>query len=108
MATVDLTEKLGLAGRPVLKIKDVELTVNNSARNVLQLMTLVGGGDVEPTQILDAMEILFSAEDLEKLDALNLDFRDLTVVLQEAMDLVAGEVAGEAETLDTTLSTTSD
>ena len=108
MATVDLTEKLGLAGRPTLKIKDVELTVNNSARNVLQLMKLVGDGDVDPTQILDAMEILFSREDLEKLDGLNLDFHDLTVVLQEAMNLVAGEVEGEAATLGTTLSTTSD
>ena len=102
MATVDITEKLGLKGCPTIQVGETVLTVDNSARAVLKLMQIVDGENVTPAQVLEAMDVIFAAEDLEKLDSLNLSFNDLTILLQEAMGLVVGAVEGEAETLDTT------
>ena len=100
--TVDLTDKLGMGELPVIKIGSSELKVNNSAKSVLQLMALVGGEEVAPQGVLDALDIIFDAKDRKTLDKLNLSFEDLHTIISTAMDLIMGDVEGEAETLDTT------
>lgn len=100
--SIDLTDKLGLGEQPTIKLGNAEVSVNNSAKSVLQLMTLVGGDEVTPQNVLDAYELLFDAKDRKTLDKLNLSFVDLHLLIETAMQLIVGEATGETETLATT------
>ncbi len=89
---IDLTEKLGFAENPVIKIRDVEIEVNKSASNMLQIMQLISNGEeVGPAELFDAIKLIFGDDGAKKLDTLNLDVNDLMIVLTEAVNMVTGE-----------------
>lgn len=102
--TVNLTDKLGMAGRPKIEIGDVTLTVDTRAETMLKLMELLGDGEeFNPQDVFAAARILFDEDDYAELSAMELDFTDFNTVIATAMDLIAGGAAeGEAETLATT------
>lgn len=102
MANVDLTGKLGLAGKPTITIGKTVLTVDNSARTMLRIMEAVGD---EPgaKEMMAVAELVFCEKDRKALDALELSFEDFAKVVETAMDLITGDDAtGEDQTLDTT------
>ena len=98
---VDLTEKLGLAEKPAVKVGDVELVVDDSARNMLQIMKLMEEG-YTPQNIIDMCDLLFDKASRKELDKLGLSFADFTAVIEAAIDLVMGDGEGNAETPATT------
>ena len=87
---LDLTGKLGLAGKPRIKVGDVELVVNDSARDMLRIMQ-ISGGDVGPSELMEMCGLLFDADGRDALDALDLSLDDYTVVIDAAISLVTGE-----------------
>lgn len=98
---IDITEKLGFEPSPVLKIKDIELTVNDSAETMLRLvdiMTKKGGLE----GIMDCVPLLFSDADRKKLNKLKLNLKDFAAVVENAINLVTGEDTGEEESRTTT------
>ena len=101
MATIDLTDKLGISEKPTIKIGKETLTVNNSATTMLQIMATLGGDNVEAKDLIAAIDLLFDEKSRKAIEKLNLSFNDLTTLIQTASSLVVGE-AGEAATLDTT------
>ena len=91
---VDITEKLSFEQNPVLKIKDVEMEVKSDAKTMLLIMgNFKTKSEIEAS--LESLELLFSEKDREKLDKLNLPFKDYMTVISEAMDLVQGDSQGE-------------
>lgn len=102
---IDITEKLSFDSNPRIRIRDVELEVNADAKTVLSIMGKLGD---HPTNrnVLQCLELLFSAPEREKLDALNLSFPDYMNVVEQAMDLASGtggaDSQGEGETRTTT------
>lgn len=99
--TVDLTDKLGLAGKPTIRIGETTLVVNDSAANMLRIMEKAGGG----LAVKDAFAIaklLFEPSSAKALDKLDLSLDDYMTVIEAAIDLVVGEQSGEAGTPATT------
>lgn len=94
---IDITEQLNFEDNPVLKIKDVEIAVDSSASTMLKMMEIIGNGseDANPKKLLEMYELLFSEEDRKKIDELKLNAKNLTVLIQCAMELVMGESSGE-------------
>lgn len=88
---VDITDKLRFEGNPVLVIKGRELEVNADAPTMLKVMGLLSSDDPGMSEILEAYGMLFlqSAKD-EIENKLKLTFEDLTIVIQEAIQLIAG------------------
>lgn len=102
--TIDLTDKIGLGGKPKVVIGDVELVVNDSAPTMLQIMKLVEG-EPGPAELFQACDLLFDKPSRKALDALNLSFSDFAEVVSAAVELVAGEDGenpGNAQTPATT------
>ena len=94
----NLTEKLKFSDDPVLVIKKNELTVNSDAETVLQLMDILREkGEIAGAR--EAMSLLLSPADLEKLSALRLKMDDYIEVMKAAVQLAMGtdpdETAGE-------------
>lgn len=97
---VNLTDKLGLDGRPTITIGDLTLSVDNSARTVLQVAELTSAG-LDATSFDKIATLIFGKEDKKALDKLELSFTDYSTVIDAAADLIMG-AEGEVETLDTT------
>lgn len=91
----DITDKLTFAEAPVIKIKDVEITVDDSATTAIKLMSLIGNGDeMNADAVLECANLLFG-KDMKKLEKLNLNLQDFMTLVMEASDLIVGGEQGE-------------
>lgn len=101
---IDITEKLSSAELPKLRIRGVELEVNDDAETVLKLMGMVNNG-LSNEDVLDALELLFTEDSRKAMAGMKLKFKDYLVAITAAMDLAIGtgeDDEGEAETRTTT------
>lgn len=86
----DATAKLKFNEDPVLKIKDVELTVRSDADVLLSLMDVMQKkGEMEGAR--EAIALLFSEKDYKKLQKLRLKMDDYMEVVRLAISLALGE-----------------
>lgn len=94
----DITDKLTFAEPPVLKVKDLELPIDDSAPTALKIMSIVGNGDEMATKdIIECAELLFGKDGVKKLDKLKLSLADYITIIMEASNLmVGGDDTGEA------------
>lgn len=99
---VDITEKLSFDENPRIVVKGKEFEVNADAETVLLIM----GGFSEKDSVkasLNAYERMFSEGDRKTINGMKIPFRDLMVIIEEAMNLVIGDSEpGEAQTHATT------
>lgn len=96
--TIDLTEKLGLAGKPTITIDGTTLTIDDSAKNMLRVMEQL---DDEPSakDIIEMCDLIFDAKSREALESLELSFPDFVTVVMTAIDLAVGDVDEEGNAL---------
>lgn len=89
---IDIRSKLQNHEKPVLVVaNDVEVEVNNDAIVTLEVMEIMNHSeDISPSDILMALRKLFSADDLEKIKTLGLDFDALTTLIAESVKTVQG------------------
>ena len=88
---VDITDKLTFEENPALDIKGKVIEVNADAPTMLKVMGLMGKDDPGVQEIMDAYQLMFPEKSRKELDKLKLSFRDLIVVVQEAVQLIAGD-----------------
>lgn len=87
---IDITEKLSFDENPRLIIKGEEFEINADAKTMLEIMGLFNNKtEVEAT--LAAYEKMISETDRKKIDKMKLPFKDLMIIIQEAMALIQGE-----------------
>lgn len=99
MKKVDITEKLDLGGNPYLVIAGDELEVNADAATMLKVLGIIAGEPMSEAQLtLKLYDLIFPAKSKELIGVKRLNFQDLKVVIQEAMDLISGNEADEGET----------
>lgn len=99
----DITEKLELCGNTVLVIKQEELEVKTDAKTAIILMGKVADGKITNKNMNEVCELLFTSESKEKLENMNLSFKDYATVIRSAIDAVTGEGdSGEDRTRTTT------
>lgn len=92
--SVNITDKLEMDGNPFLVIKNESLEVNADAATMLKLMGKYGemqADEATPKDILDLYDLMFPKESQEKIEKLKLSFKDLTVLVEEAQNLIVGE-----------------
>ena len=87
---VDITEKLSFEGNPSLVIKGKAIEVNADAPTMLKVMNLMSNDDPRAQDIMDAYDMIFSGKSKTELEKLKLDFKDLIIVVQEAVQLISG------------------
>lgn len=103
MKTIDITEKLNFEEKPKIVIKDMEITVNNSAVTMLKIMPKISKKKIAPEDALDIINMLVPKEEMKKLDKLCLSFEDFMTFIESAIELVTGTGdEGEAQTRTTT------
>ena len=95
MKVLDITDKLKTQEQPVLKVKGVELPVNDDAITFLTVMELMEGGNPSALDIIRASKTIFGEDGYKKLTTLKLNLENFMEVITAAMDLVTGEHTGE-------------
>lgn len=91
--TIDITEKLNFEESPVLLIQGNEIHVNDDAVTMLSVMQLMGAEESSVKEIMKVYEQLFPAADRMIMEQeLKLKFSTLMTVIQEAVQLISGEV----------------
>lgn len=102
---IDLTERLNFNQRPVIRVRDMDLEINDSAETVLRIMGLqqqANAGEAEAIQ--EMLTLLLGEQGKEALFATGLSFRGLVAFVQAAIKLVTsdeGSDEGEAQTRTT-------
>ena len=84
-----LTDRLNFDANPQLQIKDMVLTVKADAMTVLEVMDIVSN-EGEMAAVGKACDLLFSPEDKQKIDSLNLNMVDFTTLITTAVTLATG------------------
>lgn len=94
---IDITEKLTFDGNPLLVIKGKKLEINADAPTMLKVMGLMGTGTPGLNETLKTYDLMFPKKSQEEIEKLKLNFKDLTVVIQEAIGLITGEDVSRGE-----------
>ena len=71
-------------------IKGKAIEVNADAPTMLKVMNLMSNDDPGAQDIMDAYDMIFSGKSKTELEKLKLDFKDLIIVVQEAVQLISG------------------
>ncbi len=91
---IDIRSKLKNHEKPTMVIAEgVEVTVNNDAIAILEVMEIINGTDdksISSTDILLTLRKLFNTTDFEKIKKLGLDFNALITLIMEAVETVQG------------------
>lgn len=94
--TYTLTDKLKFTEKPKLTIKDVTVTINNSATTVLELMDVVQNkGELAGANAI--FGLLLNDKDRKKIESLDLPIDDFVTVCQVMMDLALGNDPDEEQ-----------
>lgn len=103
MKVIDITEKLNFAEKPKIKIRDVEITINNNAVSILKVMPKANKKIIKLDDMLEIVNLLISESEMRKLEGLDLGFEDFNTFIGSAISLVTGtDDEGEAQTRITT------
>lgn len=85
-----IVDKLKYAEKPELEIADgVTIKVNNKAMALLEASEIVENG-INRASVVRLMELLYSPEDIEKIDALDLTMEDFMTLISESVSAVIG------------------
>ena len=104
---IDITDKLNFEEKPIIKVKDVEISANNDAVTMLKDVALFDndGKGFDVKDVLTMYNLLFDEENQQKIDSLKLSFEDFSTLVVNAAQAVINdneEPEGETTTPATT------
>lgn len=104
---IDITDKLNFEEKPIFKIRDTEIRVNNDAVTMLKVAALMeGDGDTFTIgNMLDVFELIFDEENRRKVNALQLTMDEFSTAIMEIVKSLisnGSDDEGEAPTPATT------
>lgn len=94
---IDITDKLNFDEKPKLKIKDKKIEVNDRAITMLKVLPKFEN----PTNkdLLEIFKLMFDEKAQKEIEKMNLNLEDFSQVIMSAVELVAGTVEDEGETV---------
>lgn len=87
---IDITDKLSFEENPSLIIKGKNIEVNSDAPTMLKVMGLMSSDDPGAQEILEAYNMVFPEKSKKEIEKMKLGFKDLIIVVQEAVQLISG------------------
>lgn len=87
---IDITDKLSFEENPSLIIKGKNIEVNADAPTMLKVMGLMSSDDPGAQEILEAYNMMFPEKSKREIEKMKLGFKDLIIVVQEAVQLISG------------------
>lgn len=94
---IDITDKLNFEEKPIVKVKDTELVINNDAVSMLKVAALFEDGNGKSKDVITMYHLLFEESEREKIDALKLNMHDFNTLISESASIVIDNASDEGE-----------
>lgn len=101
---IDITDKLNFEEKPSVRVKNVDLAINNDAVSMLKVAALFEDGNGKSKDVIEMYHLLFDESEREKIEKLKLNMHDSNALISESAKIVQGDLTdeGEAQTPATT------
>ena len=101
---IDITDKLNFEEKPSVRVKNVDLAINNDAVSMLKVAALFEDGNGKSKDVIEMYHLLFDESEREKIEKLKLNMHDFNVLISESAKISTGDLTdeGEAQTPATT------
>ena len=101
---IDITDKLNFEEKPSVRVKNVDLAINNDAVSMLKVAALFEDGNGKSKDVIEMYHLLFDESEREKIEKLKLNMHDFNALISESAKIEQGDLTdeGEAQTPATT------
>ncbi len=101
---IDITDKLNFEEKPSVRVKNVDLAINNDAVSMLKVAALFEDGNGKSKDVIEMYHLLFDESEREKIEKLKLNMHDFNALISESAKIPTGDLTdeGEAQTPATT------
>ena len=95
---IDITDKLNFKEKPSVRVKNVDLAINNDAVSMLKALFEDGNG--KSKDVIEMYHLLFDESERKKIEKLQLNMHDFNVLISESAKIATGDLTdkGEAQT----------
>lgn len=101
---IDITDKLNFEEKPSVRVKNVDLAINNDAVSMLKVAALFEDGNGKSKDVIEMYHLLFDESEREKIEKLKLNMHDFNALISESAKIATGDLTdeGKAQTPATT------
>lgn len=101
---IDITDKLNFEEKPSVRVKNVDLAINNDAVSMLKVAALFEDGNGKSKDVIEMYHLLFDESEREKIEKLKLNMHDFNALISESAKIATGDLTddGEVQTPATT------
>lgn len=101
---IDITDKLNFEEKPSVRVKNVDLAINNDAVSMLKVAALFEDGNGKSKDVIEMYHLLFDESEREKIEKLKLNMHDFNALINESTKIATDDLTdeGEAQTPATT------
>lgn len=94
---IDITDKLNFEKKPSVRVKNVDLAINNDAVSMLKVAALFEDGNGKSKDVIEMYHLLFDESEREKIEKLKLNMHDFNALISESAKIATGDLTDEGE-----------
>ena len=94
---IDITDKLNFEEKPSVRVKNVDLAINNDAVSMLKVAALFEDGNGKSKDVIEMYHLLFDESEREKIEKLKLNMHDINALISESAKIATGDLTDEGE-----------
>ena len=94
---IDITDKLNFEEKPSVRVKNVDLAINNDAVSMLKVAALFEDGNGKSKDVIEMYHLLFDESEREKIEKLKLNMHDFNALIIESAKIATGDLTDEGE-----------
>lgn len=94
---IDITDKLNFEEKPSVRVKNVDLAINNDAVSMLKVAALFEDGNGKSKDVIEMYHLLFDESEREKIEKLKLNMHDFSTLISESAKIATGDLTDEGE-----------
>ena len=94
---IDITDKLNFEEKPSVRVKNVDLALNNDAVSMLKVAALFEDGNGKSKDVIEMYHLLFDESEREKIEKLKLNMHDFNAIISESAKIATGDLTDEGE-----------
>ena len=79
---IDITDKLNFEEKPSVRVKNVDLAINNDAVSILKLAAIFEDGNSKNKDVIKMYHLLFDESEREKIEKLHLNIHPYQRICQ--------------------------
>ena len=94
---IDITDKLNFEEKLSVRVKNVDLAINNDAVSMLKVAALFEDGNGKSKDVIEMYHLLFDESEREKIEKLKLNMHDFNALISESAKIATGDLTDEGE-----------